>query len=67
MQSFQFAPHEGSLWKVVLGVCALPAFAVVSLTHPQHAYASLLIFSFGLMGTWREYVRWRGTQPGQRP
>lgn len=67
MQSFQFAPREGSLLKVLLGVCLLPVFAVASLAHSQHAYASLLFFLVGLMGTWREYMRWRRTHPWQRP
>ena len=67
MQSFQFAPREGSLLKVLLGVCTLPVLAVVSFAYPQHAYASLLFFLVGLMGTWREYMRWRRTQPGQHP
>lgn len=66
MQSFHFAPREGSLVKVLFGVCALAAFAGVSLAYPQYTYESMAFFVIGVMVTWREYLRWRRAEHRRR-
>ena len=66
MQSFHFAPREGRLWKVLLGVCAVAGLAGSLVAYPQYAYASLMFILIGLVGTWREYGRWRGNGQGLR-
>jgi hypothetical protein len=50
---------------IVLAACATAVMPVVALVKPAYVYPCMFFFLIGLVGTWRQYVRWRRSEREQ--